>query len=651
MKRKIMILTAVCVSSGICSQTLAAEQVPVKADATAQEYSLETVNITAMRDRKRNVDIPADTETLTTDQLAATGANNLQEALKYTTGIVYLDYGPGGNSMGNMRSKLLMRGAEVLVMINGAPLNIRGSYNLSDIPISDVERIEIVRGGGSVLYGSDAIGGVINIITKKKRTNSVKTSFGNMGQQEHHISIQQGNLGIGYDYQKWGNVDNITSNNKNFNGSEKNNISLNYNINNDWSIFYNHNNSKMGYFTPLVSSRSANQTDHYDTTRDFFQINYQHKSLSGNFYYNERRHNSFTDNTILKKGKNTGRNNDISKEKNYNIGLDINKKWRVSTRDNILFGTAYQREKYSKTDLEQTNPFIGKSSSDYETTDASRDNYSAYGQWEHRFNDTDTVILSGRESWTANGPNDENYTNFSGQGQFIHKLNNNESIYMSIGQSFKMPTLNQSYNTLSGSHDLQPQKGTHYEIGWKKVQGAHNWQTSLFHYNIKNNITPTVGETKVTYSNEDIRNTGIEIMDIINSHNNWKYNWGIVYSNPENNPSGTNAMGKSLRGTWAQEYGKWQLNGGATYHGKKVTAGINAVYLFDRVNSPDNAEPTDCKPYLLTNFNVKYDFDATQSVYLTVNNILDRDDIVTHSASTPYYSTPINFMLGYELNF
>ena len=84
---------------------------------------------------------------------------------------------------------------------------------------------------------------------------------------------------------------------------------------------------------------------------------------------------------------------------------------------------------------------------------------------------------------------------------------------------------------------------------------------------------------------------------------------------------------------------------------EKITAGLNAVYLFNRVTSPDNAYPTDCKPYLLTNFNIKYDFNQKQDIYLTINNILDRDDIVTHSASTPYYSTPINFMLGYEMKF
>lgn len=56
-----------------------------------------------------------------------------------------------------------------MVLVDGILLNVRtGYYDLDRINIADVERIEVVRGGGAVLYGSDATGGVINIITKIK---------------------------------------------------------------------------------------------------------------------------------------------------------------------------------------------------------------------------------------------------------------------------------------------------------------------------------------------------------------------------------------------------------------------------------------------------------------------------------------------------
>ena len=79
--------------------------------------------------------------------------------------------GPNGASWGTMTSEITIRGVErgTLILLDGVPLNQDGKYNLEDIPSDIIDRIEIVRGGGSVLYGSEASGGVINIITKKKR--------------------------------------------------------------------------------------------------------------------------------------------------------------------------------------------------------------------------------------------------------------------------------------------------------------------------------------------------------------------------------------------------------------------------------------------------------------------------------------------------
>lgn len=70
-----------------------------------------------------------------------------------------------------MTNKVVIRGVEkgTLVLVDGVPINQSGRYNLEDIPTDAVEKIEIVRGGGAVLYGSEASGGVINIITKEKK--------------------------------------------------------------------------------------------------------------------------------------------------------------------------------------------------------------------------------------------------------------------------------------------------------------------------------------------------------------------------------------------------------------------------------------------------------------------------------------------------
>ena len=88
--------------------------------------------------------------------------------------------------------------------------------------------MEVVRGGGSVLYGSEATGGVINIITKKQKENFVKAAIGNYGQQQYSGSFQAGKMGLSYKYSKWGTINDMASEGKNWKGPENNNFDLTY---------------------------------------------------------------------------------------------------------------------------------------------------------------------------------------------------------------------------------------------------------------------------------------------------------------------------------------------------------------------------------------------------------------------------------------
>lgn len=173
------------------------------AEKAVPEYSLDEVTVTAMRYEAKDLDTPADVAVYSNAQLKATGAVNIVEALKYKEGIIYHSMGYQGQSWGNMTSQIIIRGVDngTLVMINGVPVNLNGKYNLEQIPIESVERVEIVKGGGSVLYGSEAFGGVINIITKTKVDNTITVS-GGTNQQNHAVSFQAGKSSFNYTYGK-----------------------------------------------------------------------------------------------------------------------------------------------------------------------------------------------------------------------------------------------------------------------------------------------------------------------------------------------------------------------------------------------------------------------------------------------------------------
>jgi vitamin B12 transporter len=583
------------------------------AEEPTPNFLLDQMIVTAQRYEKKDVDVAASTDIYTTEDLQHTGAVNLYEALKYTTGIELQGYGSAGGSMGNMTSKLVIRGVGngTLVLLNGTPLNIRGTYDLSDIPVENVERVEVVRGGGSVLYGSEATGGVINIITKKEKANYVKTSWGNFDQQDHSLSLQAGKLGMGYQYSKWGARENAASDGKTWKGPETNNISLSYQFNDKLSLAYNRIDSNYHYITDKIDTKQ-------DVERNNAQLNYAEDHMKATLYYVDR--TRIKDALTLKTGK-------VSKdeEKNNNLGFDLQKDWNVGD-GKLLFGGSYQDEKYTPS---------GQS-------EQSRNNFSTYAQYEKPLSKLNTVIFSARESWTNGAPQNYNNKNFSGQGQFIHKLGKEENLYMNIGQSYKMPYLHQIYNTKEGA-DLKPQTGMHYELGWKKNTDDHRWRVALFNYSIKDNITAEWDSSKedFIYDNEDLKNTGIEFSCNITGKNDWTYNWGVAYGDPR-----TKTVEGGASSGWTRNYARLQVTGGVTYQKDKWRTSLNATYLGERA-----VDGKDVKPYLLTNVNVNYSLAKNSDIFLSVSNILDRNDIMYSSGSTDYYVAPCNFLLGYKQSF
>ena len=134
-----------------------------------QEYTLDQMVVTAQRTETRDLETPAAVSVINAKEIEKNGATTTMEALRRVAGVTDYSYGPGGDDLGSSYSRVYLRGFDkgALVMVNGAPININNYASVSAIPVSAIERIEVVKGANSVLYGAEALGGVINIITKK----------------------------------------------------------------------------------------------------------------------------------------------------------------------------------------------------------------------------------------------------------------------------------------------------------------------------------------------------------------------------------------------------------------------------------------------------------------------------------------------------
>ena len=131
---------------------------------------------------------------ITREEIQNQGARTVREALRYLPGL-NVD-GTVGTEV-NALSSAFIRGsntAQVLILLDGRPINNLGSggFDLSEITTEIVERIEVIPGGGSTLYGSDAIGGIINIITTgtpDKPTYSARVEVGDNGLNTQSFTV------------------------------------------------------------------------------------------------------------------------------------------------------------------------------------------------------------------------------------------------------------------------------------------------------------------------------------------------------------------------------------------------------------------------------------------------------------------------------
>jgi len=663
-------LAAAVVLSAMTGQVYAAETAHTGTgdDETLPTYLHGEVVVTATRTQKRDIDVPAATTVITAEDIKKSGAANASDALEKVNGFVYKSFGPNGAAMGAMTNEVNVRGLKggALVLMNGNPIAWRGKYNLDQIPASQIERIEIVKGSGSVLYGSEAVAGVINIITKKKSTNEVHAGFGNYGQRSCGVTLGDDKFGFYYNYDKFGRRDKLTytdyeqarlhaQTRTDIYDIVKQNMGVTYRVNPrlDFQVGYYETEGKYSRtITAVDNTHGPTAAQHirigepynrrkYETKQYITQLNYRDSKWKGSLFFNtgtlEFKGPSYFSS---KTGLRTPNGRYHTREKNMTYGIDMQRTWRVNPKSTAILGVDLMHERFADipTDASTDNARY------------SRNNWGVFGQWEQRFDERNTGIFGLRETWTTGAARGQNYHNLSASAQWLHKLNRENSVYLNVSQSFVMPTFAQMYpnnDRQMAAPDLRPQKGVNYEIGWKQKHNGHSWKAALFHMRVKDNITAKVnrigGRAEYQYTNEDFRNIGLELSNEIQGTHGFSYNWGLTWQNPQTKSS------KKMLG-WERTFGRIQLTGGVTYKKDKWTSSLSASYLADRVQSPSDAPAYRSKPYLLTTWNTTYAPDENSELSLRIDNVLNRNDTTMHSGSE-YYVAPINYLLSYSYRF
>lgn len=178
-RKALLAAITVFVMGGVTAQ---AEELPV--------YSFDEVVVTATRTENDVKKVPASTQVITQEDIKRGGATSVRNALSMYANIFQKFKVRGGGH------DIIIRGMETkhsLVMVNGRRISNEADANglgnamsLDRININDVEKIEIVRGPSSALYGSEAMGGVLNIITKPSKEQTLLTGLEHTSEDTSH---------------------------------------------------------------------------------------------------------------------------------------------------------------------------------------------------------------------------------------------------------------------------------------------------------------------------------------------------------------------------------------------------------------------------------------------------------------------------------
>ena len=164
------------------------------AKETDPEIVLDDVVVTATRTNELSDLTPASVSVITKEDIEKFNVQTLDEALRYEVGV----YQRVGTGILNTSKPISIRGIpgekRTLIMLNGLPINsgFNGSVCWSDLSVENVEKIEVVRGPGSALYGGNAMGGVVNIITSVPKGPEYSFRAGYGSQESYNVSVSAG---------------------------------------------------------------------------------------------------------------------------------------------------------------------------------------------------------------------------------------------------------------------------------------------------------------------------------------------------------------------------------------------------------------------------------------------------------------------------
>lgn len=609
------------------------------------------INVTANRMALLDLDTPAAMDVITDKDIMNSGAKNAFDAVNMVPGITSFSYGASGLEYGAMDSRVNIRGLErgSLILVNGVPMNLNGKGGLSSIPTGSIARIEVLKGAASALYGSDAMSGVVNVITKTptKEGGSATIGVGNMGSQTYKINYGTPRFLIGIERGFFGKQDPSTPVRTDsvshprgyeyYTARDKGNsigIFMSGKLSDKVTLNFSRFEGKSAYAQLSTESNATNRNRHsttyaYDDSKNNASLIYKDGNTTGTLFYNDRD----------LKGKNRKHSlpSYTSNDSNYiarQYGFDVQHEWDFrGGKDYLIAGVLGKRETYRTT----SGPVYAS---------PHRHSLALYGSYSYQINPTWTTVVGLR--YTDIKDPVKNQHVLTPQFQLNHRINKESSVYMNVGKAFTMPnlsdtfkTVNRQYQSVSG-RNLKPEEGWNYELGYKHITNKDSWKVAAFYMDFKNFFSwkpDSNGKMTIRVNGGRFRNVGVEAQYGRKLTDRLKVTVGAAYSNPKQMEIDKNY--------WKQANPKLQFTGGIHYNSSTWTAGSSINFVTKRMKNRDGG----INPNLVAwNAYVGYQFNENSSVRLDARNLLNRHNVISNG-DWEYWDEPFNYQLSYTQKF
>ena len=598
--------------------------------------------VTATRTESKMVDVPVNTTVISAEKIADRHYLDVVDALKDVPGANVLDTGVGA-----YEKKVVLNGDErVLVLVDGKRVNIdmgtmsRASYDLNQMPdVSLIERIEVVKGHGGALYGSDAVGGVINIITKKMDHSYGKVSMGFGSHQARDAkamyTIKEGKTGVmvaaskykqGYHEYK----DAKTEANKR------------------WPVVSTYENEKVSVKLSQELSETSNLELGYDFSKFEGVRSYSTKAKSASF--SNKKTNDFyakydwtvndKDQGFIQLYRNKYDYYNAGDMYETDTGFEAQQNITLSDNNRLVVGASYRKAK-------------ALNATSY-TAEKSINNKAVFvsDQWEFA------------PSWTLDAG--VRYDKHSTAGSkttwsagLNKKFDENSHAYFNWGQVFKAPTLDDLYyySVMEwgsskyenyGNPNLKPEKGDTWTIGYgTKIADKTSVNISYFQSKLEDAIDwdttySANGSVSIARNVDKQKKNGMELSVGHELNDNWDLEASYTYIRVKNNDHGNGYVRDA-------NYIPNMYRFGVRYHDDLWNAD-----LFLRGGSgADKSSYVDSK-YMTMDMSVAYKATKELSFYAKGYNLLNKAYAESAGVNGGTYSYPAQgrrFIIGAEYSF